>query len=327
MSKIKDIVVREILNSKGSIDVVLESGVIGSSDIDFLSNIDDVNTIKKEIIGIEVFDQESIDNKLFSFNEFDKNLIKGISFAVIHAASLEQGIPLFKYISDSKYLPKLIFEIPKIESDINYLIIPKSYSIEEEIKIGNDILNHFKNIELNNIDLIISTINNLGYKVGEDIFLGIESNLLYDGKYQIGDNNLSSEELISYYKELCNKYPIILIENPVSKSDLEGFKLITEKLGSKNELVCRDNDFSNCIKNECCNSVLISDVSTIMEVLNICEMASKNNYKTIISTTFSTDTGICDLAVALNSDIKINSLNNINMISNRLMEIEENINL
>ena len=192
-------------------------------------------------------------------------------------------------------------------------------------------------------ELIMEAIKKAGYVPGVDVKLGIDvaaSEFYEDGKYVLAGEgrSLTTDELIEFYKELCSKYPIISIEDPVDENDWEGFRKITEELGDKVQLVGDDLFVTNkkCLQkgidNHAGNAILlkVNQIGTITETLETIELARKNNYKTIIShrSGETEDTTIASLAVGLDlGQIKTGSLSRTDRVCkyNELMRIEEEL--
>lgn len=190
-------------------------------------------------------------------------------------------------------------------------------------------------------ELIIQAINDAGYKPSDDVNLTIDvaANSLYcNSKYKLDGKFYTSLELVDYYAYLCDKYPIISIEDAFYEDDWDGFKILTERIGDRVQLVGDDlfvtskKYLSLGIKNKCCNAILIkpNQVGTVSEVLETIDLAHKNGYKTIIShrSGETEDTTISDLAVGLNlGQIKAGSLSRIERVIkyNRLLMIESEI--
>ena len=246
-----------------------------------------------------------------------------------------------------------------------FMIIPNAESIKERIRIGSEVFHNLKKVlnekglatgvgdeggfapDLNSnsegFDLIIEAIKRAGYEPGEDVSLAIDvaaSEFYKDGKYNlVGENrSLTTEELVEFYIELVNKYPIVSIEDPVDENDWEGFKLVTEKLGDKIQLVGDDLFVTNKeylqkgIDLKAGNAILlkVNQIGTITETLETIDLARKNNYKTIIShrSGETEDTTIASLAVGLNlGQIKTGSLSRTDRVCkyNELIRIEEKI--
>lgn len=193
------------------------------------------------------------------------------------------------------------------------------------------------------IEYIIKAIKKAGLKIGRDIniCLDVAANELYvSGKYRIKENNkpVTADELINYYKSLCNKYPIVSIEDPVFEDDWNIWKKLTKELGKKVQIVGDDLFVTNLkrlkkgVKKLAANAILIkpNQIGTVTETLEVINFAKKNKFNTIIShrSGDSEDTFIADLAVATeSSQIKTGSLARSERVSkyNRLLRIEEEI--
>jgi enolase len=193
------------------------------------------------------------------------------------------------------------------------------------------------------IEYIIKAIKKAGLKIGRDIniCLDVAANELYvSGKYRIKKNNkpVTADELINYYKSLCNKYPIVSIEDPVFEDDWNIWKKLTRELGKNVQIVGDDLFVTNLVrlkkgvKELAANAILIkpNQIGTVTETLEVINFAKKNKFNTIIShrSGDSEDTFIADLAVATEStQIKTGSLARSERVSkyNRLLRIEEEI--
>ena len=193
------------------------------------------------------------------------------------------------------------------------------------------------------IEYIIKAIKKAGLKIGRDIniCLDVAANELYvSGKYRIKENNkpVTADELINYYKSLCNKYPIVSIEDPVFEDDWNIWKKLTRELGKNVQIVGDDLFVTNLarlkkgVKELAANAILIkpNQIGTVTETLEVINFAKKNKFNTIIShrSGDSEDTFIADLAVATeSSQIKTGSLARSERVSkyNRLLRIEEEI--
>jgi len=191
--------------------------------------------------------------------------------------------------------------------------------------------------------VIIEAIKRAGYEPGVDVFLAIDvaaSEFYHDGLYVLSSEGkkLTTDELINYYVELINKYPIISIEDPVDENDWEGFRKITELLGNKIQLVGDDLFVTNkkCLEKgiqlHAGNAILlkVNQIGTVTETIETIELAKKNGYKTIIShrSGETEDVTIADLAVGLDlGQIKTGSLSRTDRICkyNQLMRIEEEL--
>ena len=193
-------------------------------------------------------------------------------------------------------------------------------------------------------ELIMEAIRKAGYEPGKDVCLAIDvaaSEFYKDGKYNlVGEGrSLTTDELIDFYDELVNKYPIISIEDPVDENDWDGFTKVTERLGDKIQLVGDDLFVTNkkCLQmgidHHAGNAILlkVNQIGTITETLETIDLAREHGYATIIShrSGETEDTTIADLAVGLNlGQIKTGSMSRTDRICkyNQLMRIEEELN-
>lgn len=250
-----------------------------------------------------------------------------------------------------------------------FMIIPQRDSIKERVRVGAEVFHTLKKVlnerglatgvgdeggfapdldsNTEGFELIVEAIKRAGYEPGVDVSLGIDvaASEFYDkelGKYKFKwstGEEFSTDELINYYEELINKYPIISIEDPIDENDWEGFTKITEKLGSKVQLVGDDLFVTNkkCLQmgidKRAGNAILlkVNQIGTITETLETIELARSNNYKTILShrSGETEDTTIADLSVGLDlGQIKTGSMSRTDRICkyNQLIRIEEELN-
>lgn len=339
--------------------------------------VENVNTIiKNAVIGMDSLNQKELDEKMIELDgtktksKLGANAILAVSMANLKAAALYEGMPLYKYIGNGSQLPIAMMNILNGGAhadnplDIQeFMIVPQRDTMSERIRVGAEVFHHLKkilkdkgmvtavgdeggfapNIGSNEeaLELIVEAIKDANYKPGEDVLLALDiaASELYDnGYYNIEGKKLNISELIAYYEYLVNKYPICSIEDPVDENDWNGFKLITERLGNKIQIVGDDLFVTNKeylqkgIDNKCGNAILIkvNQIGTITETLETIELAKKNNYKTIIShrSGETEDTIIAHLAVGLNlGEIKTGSMSRTDRICkyNELMRIEEEI--
>lgn len=337
------------------------------------------NELRNLVIGYDVYDQRALDYAMIELDgtetksKFGANAILGVSMAAMKAAALEKGLPLYRYIGNGDILPKPMMNIinggahadNKLDFQ-EFMIIPQADTIKERVRIGAEVFHNLKKVlknkglvtsvgdeggfapDLNSntegFELIIEAIKKAGYEPGKDVKLAIDvaaSEFYQDGKYVLAGENrsLTTEELVDFYEELVNKYPICSIEDPVDENDWEGFKLITERLGDRIQLVGDDLFVTNkkCLQmgidNHAGNAILlkVNQIGTITETLETIELARNNGYATIIShrSGETEDTTIADLAVGLNlGQIKTGSLSRTDRVCkyNQLMRIEEELN-
>ena len=197
------------------------------------------------------------------------------------------------------------------------------------------------------IEIIMQAIEKAGYKAGEQIAIALDvaaSELVVDGDYKKGykldseDRVVSSEELVEYYVDLCAKYPIVSIEDGLSEDDWDGFKLMTEKLGDKIQIVGDDlfvtnaNILNEGIQKGIANAILIkpNQIGSVSETMLTVRLAQRNGYKCVMShrSGESEDAFIADFAVALNcGEIKTGSTARGERTAkyNRLLEIENEV--
>ena len=188
------------------------------------------------------------------------------------------------------------------------------------------------------IKIIMEAIAKAGYKAGEQIKIALDvasSELYEDGVYKLEGRTLTSKELVDRYEELCNKYPIFSIEDGLSEDDWEGWKLLTDRLGSKVQLVGDDLFVTNekilkvGIEKGIANAILIkpNHIGSVSQTMQTVRLAQRNGYRCIMShrSGESEDSFIADFAVALNTgEIKTGatSRSERNAKYNRLLEIE-----
>lgn len=344
-----------------------------------LKAVNNVNTILKDsIVGMDIFEQQKIDHKMIDVDgtpnksNLGANAILGVSMAVLKAAANCDNMQLYKYVGNGTSLPVAMMNILNggCHADNNldfqeFMIVPNRDSIHERVRVGAEVFHTLKkllkekgyftgvgdeggfapNLSSNEeaFQLIIEAIKMAGYTPGKDVNLAIDvaaSELYENGKYNIDGKGFTTEELIEYYDELINKYPIISIEDPLDQNDWDGFADITKRLKDRVQIVGDDLFVTNKkylekgIRLGCCNAILIkvNQIGTITETLETIELAKENNCNIIIShrSGETEDTTIADLAVGLNVDqIKTGSLSRTDRICkyNQLFRIEDGLNL
>ena len=232
------------------------------------------------VIGMDAAEQMDLDYAMIKLDgtptksKFGANAILGISMAAMKATALEEGVPLYKYIGDEEELPVPMMNIinggahadNKLDFQ-EFMIIPQRDTIKERVRVGAEVFHNLKKVlnekglatgvgdeggfapdlqsNSEGFDLIIEAIERAGYKPGKDVCLGIDvaaSEFYKDGKYNlVGEGrSLTTDELIDFFEELVDKYPIISIEDPVDENDWEGFTKITERIGDRVQLVGDD---------------------------------------------------------------------------------------
>lgn len=310
-------------------------------------------------------------------SKFGANAILGVSMAALKASALNAGKELYQYVNDKFGNDKMSLPRPMMNI-INggahadnkldfqeFMIIPQRNTIKERVCVGAEVFHNLKKVlnekglatgvgdeggfapdlqsNTEGFELIMEAIKRAGYEPGVDVCLGIDvaaSEFYKDGKYElVGEGrSLTTDELINFYEELVNKYPIISIEDPVDENDWEGFTKITERIGDKVQLVGDDLFVTNkkCLQmgiDNCAgNAILlkVNQIGTITETLETIELARANGYATIIShrSGETEDTTIADLAVGLDlGQIKTGSMSRTDRVCkyNQLIRIEERL--
>ncbi len=340
--------------------------------------------IAEALVGIDAFDQVTVDKTMIELDgtknksELGANALLAVSLATAHAAASQQGIPLFKYLGgpNAKVLPVPMMNIVNggAHSDApidfqEFMIIPKGApTFREALRYGTEIFHALKSIlkdrglataigdeggfapKFNDANDALATISQAiekaGYKLGEEIFFGLDvasseffdkESGLYIFKKSDGSKRTASE-LVSYYKELQAKYPIISIEDGCAENDWAGWKTLTDELGTNTQLVGDDLFVTNVeflqkgIDQGVANSILVkvNQIGTLTETLDAIELAKENRYTAVIShrSGETEDTTIADIAVATNAgQIKTGSLCRTDRVAkyNQLLRIEEEL--
>ena len=304
------------------------------------------------------------------------NAILGVSLAVAKAAADEAGLPLYQYIggANAKELPVPMMNILNggAHADNNvdiqeFMIMPAgAKNFAEALRMGAEVFHALKgvlkgkgyntavgdeggfapNLKSNEeaLQVIMEAIAKAGYKPGEDILLALDvasSELYKDGKYILENEakpEKSADELIAFYENLVNNYPIISIEDGMAENDWEGWKKLTERLGKRIQIVGDDLFVTNPrilkegIAKGIANSILIklNQIGTLTETLDAIEMAKRAGYTTVVShrSGETEDTTLADLAVAVNAgQIKTGSLCRTDRVCkyNQLLRIEDEL--
>ena len=300
------------------------------------------------------------------------NSILAVSIATARAAAKFHNVPLFSYIGGiNNSLPTPLMNIVNGGCHANnnldfqeFMIIPCGFeTFKEALRAGCEVFYSLKKLlEKDNysvsvgdeggfapdfksnkecLDYIMNAIEISNYKPGKDIFIALDvaSSEFFENKKYIlkGESkSLTSSQLIDYYKELINKYPIISIEDGLHENDWIGWAELTKKIGNRCQLVGDDLFVTSVerlrkgIKNFCGNSILIklNQIGTLSETIDTINLAKKNNFSTIIShrSGETEDTFISDLAVGINSgQIKTGSLSRSERVAkyNQLLRIED----
>jgi enolase len=411
--EIVDVYARQILDSRGNptveVEVELEDGTVGRAAVPSgastgifeavelrdndksvymgksvekaVNNVNEI--IAEELVGMNVFDQVSIDKVMLELDgtknksKLGANAMLGVSLACARAAAEYLGISLYQYIGgvNAKVLPVPMMNIMNggSHADNNvdlqeFMIMPAgAESFSEALRMCSEIYHTLKNIlknkglstgvgdeggfapDLNSneeaIEVIVEAIEKAGYKAGEQVFIALDpaSSEFYNTETKMYElkgegRTLTPAEMVDFYANLVEKYPIISIEDGMEEEDWDGWKLLTEKLGGKIQLVGDDLFVTNTerltmgIERGVANSVLIklNQIGTLTETLNTIEMAERAGYTAVVShrSGETEDTTIADLVVAVNAgQIKTGAPARTERVAkyNQLLRIEEEL--
>jgi len=415
MSLIIDVHARQILDSRGNptieVDVLTENGFLGRAAVPSgastgaheavelrdndkavylgkgvlkaVSNVNDI--IAKELQGVDVFDQNSIDKIMIELDgtpnkaKLGANAILGVSLAAAKAAAQESRQPLYRYIGgvNANTLPIPMMNIVNGGSHSDapiafqeFMIMPVGApSFSEALRWGAEVFHNLKKIlhdrglstavgdeggfaptfegTEDGVETILKAIEKAGYKPGEDICLAFDcaaSEFYVNGKYDYtkfeGEKGAirTSEEQAEYLASLTQKYPIISIEDGMAEDDWAGWKILTEKIGDKIQLVGDDLFVTNVIRlqqgidNHTANSILVkvNQIGSLTETIDAVSLAQTHSYTSVMShrSGETEDATIADLAVALNcGQIKTGAASRSDRIAkyNQLLRIEEEL--
>ena len=305
------------------------------------------------------------------------NAILGVSMAVARAAAEEVGLPLFQYLGgvNAKQLPVPMMNIlnggEHADNNVDvqeFMILPVgAKSFREALRMGAEVFHSLKkvlgekglacgvgdeggfapNLDSNRaaLELIVEAISKAGYEPGKDVMLGLDvaATEMYNKetkKYVLAGEGkeLTSEQMVELYEDWANNFPIITIEDGLDEEDWDGWKVLTERLGNKLQLVGDDLFVTNTERLErgieagVANSILVkvNQIGTLTETLDAIEMAKRAGYTAVIShrSGETEDTTIADLAVAVNAgQIKTGAPSRTDRVAkyNQLLRIEEMI--
>ena len=303
------------------------------------------------------------------------NAILGVSMAVAKAAAASVGLPLYLYLGGvyAQELPVPMMNIlnggQHADNNVDiqeFMIMPVgAASFSEALRMNAEIYHGLKallnakglgtglgdeggfapNLKSNEeaIEVILEAVKKAGYKPGEDIMIALDvaaSEFYKDGKYQMEGEGLvkTSNQMVDYLAALCEKYPIVSIEDGLAEDDWKGWKALTKKLGTKVQLVGDDLFVTNeerlleGIKNDTANAILIkvNQIGTLTETFNAIETAKRAGYTCIIShrSGETEDTTLADIAVAVNAgQIKTGAPARTDRVAkyNQLLRIEEEL--
>ncbi|MFN0202268.1 MAG: phosphopyruvate hydratase [Bacteroidia bacterium] len=325
-------------------------------------------------IDAELLELDGTNNK----SKLGANAILGVSLAVAKAAAQTAGLPLYRYVGgvNGRYLPVPLMNIlnggSHADNSIDFqefMIVPvKAESFAEALRMGTETFHALKkvlssekmstnvgdeggfapNLPSNEaaIQMVMRAIEAAGYRPGEDIFIAMDAaaSEFYNeasGKYELKKSTgdlLSSDEMVDFWADWCNRYPIVSIEDGLAEGDWSGWAKLTQRLGKKVQLVGDDLFVTNVeflqrgIKENCANSILVkvNQIGSLTETIEAVQMATRNSYTTIMShrSGETEDTTIADLAVALNcGQIKTGSASRSDRVAkyNQLLRIEEQL--
>ena len=351
-----------------------------------LKAVENVNTkLAPAVIGLEATDQVLVDQTMLKVDgtPFKKNLganaILGVSLAVARAAAESLHMPLYRYIggTNGKVIPTPCMNVinggAHAESSVDFqefFIIPAGFeTFREALRAGTECFHALRKVVKERgyetgvgdeggfapsckkgneepLELIAEAVARAGYKLGEQIFLGMDvaSSEFYEGNgvYNLvksGEGKKTTDEMIAFLEKLVTDYPaIITIEDGLAESDWEGWAKLTARLGKKIQLVGDDLFVTNPafiekgIKSDVANSVLIkvNQIGTLTETLDAIRLAQTNGYTCMVShrSGETEDTTIADLAVAVNAgQIKTGSASRTDRMAkyNQLLRIEEEL--
>ncbi|MDP2807177.1 MAG: phosphopyruvate hydratase [bacterium] len=301
------------------------------------------------------------------------NAVLGVSLAAAHAAASSSGLPLYRYLggANAKTLPVPMmnflnggkhagwnFEMQE------FMIVPAgAKSFSQAIQMASEIfaaltkILHKKGYPVTvgdeggfapplksneeALQLLVEAIEQAGYQPGGEIFLAMDpasTEFFKDGFYQVGGKKLSSAGMVELYASFASKYPLISLEDGLAEDDWDGWKLLTEKLGKKIQLIGDDLFVTNVkrlqmgLERGVANSILIklNQIGSLTETLDCISLARANRYTTVIShrSGETEDTTIAQVAVAVNAgQIKTGSISRSERVAkyNQLMRIEEEL--
>lgn len=349
-----------VLKAVANIDQLIQPKLLG------------LNPSEQEKIDRLMIELDGTENK----SHLGANAILAVSLAVAHAAAADANLPLYRYLAKDQ--TAFVMPIPLMNiinggahADNNvdmqeFMIVPKGApNFAEALRYGAEVFHTLKKVLQKRgyntnvgdeggfapdlpsnqaaIEIILEAIEQAGFRAGKDIYLALDvaSSEFYEaGRYHLESENkfYQPEEFVNYLADWVKQYPIISIEDGMSENDWSGWKLLTEKLGDKVQLVGDDlfvtnpEIFAKGIKAGVANSILIklNQIGTLTETLQAIEMAKANHYSAIIShrSGETEDTTIADLAVATSAgQIKTGSLCRSDRVAkyNRLLYIEDEL--
>ncbi len=359
---------KSVFMGKGVLQAVENvNGAIAEEIVGF--SVFDQNLIDKIMIELDGTENKS---------KLGANAMLGVSLAVAKAAASTLGQSLYRYIGgvSANTLPVPMMNIlnggSHADNSIDFqefMIMPTgASSFSEALRMGTEVFHHLKQVlkdkghstnvgdeggfapnlssNVEAIEVVLQGIEKAGYRPGEDIEIALDpasseyyekENGIYHLKWSTGDK-LTSSEMVDYWADWVEKYPIVSIEDGMDEDDWDGWKLMTEKVGDKIQLVGDDLFVTNVkrlqtgIDKGIANSILIkvNQIGTLTETIDAVNLAKRNSYTSVMShrSGETEDTTIADLAVALNTgQIKTGSASRSDRIAkyNQLLRIEEEL--
>ncbi len=414
MSAIRDIIAREILDSRGNptveVEIWTETGFMGRAAVpsgastgvheavelrdneenrylgkgvkQAVKNVEKL--LREELMGCEVTDQIKIDRMMIdrdgtrNKSKIGANAILAVSLAVAKAAAEEFGQPLYRYLGgvNAHILPVPMMNIlnggAHADNGIDFqefMVMPVgAESFSEGLRMGVEIFHHLKKVLKskgyatnvgdeggfapgikNNeeaIQMVMTAIQAAGYRPLDDVVIALDAaaSEFYDaekGEYvfkKSSGDRLSRNDMVGFWKDWCNRYPIHSIEDGCAEDDWDGWKSLTETLGHRIQLVGDDIFVTNVerlqrgIDEKIANSILVkvNQIGTLTETIEAVNLATRHAYTSVIShrSGETEDTTIADLAVALNTgQIKTGSASRSDRVAkyNQLLRIEEEL--
>jgi len=348
-----------VLNAIANVEQAIAPALVGMSALD------------QEAIDRKMIDLDGTSNKA----KLGANAILGVSLAVAHAAAAHQGMPLYRYLGaeGAHVLPVPMMNIlnggKHADDSVDlqeFMVMPVgAKSFAQALRMGAEVYQALKKVlkaikastsvgdeggfaprlatNREAIEVILDAIEAAGYRAGAECFIALDpaSSEIYDnGKYVLAKEGVSftSAEMVDYYADLVSAYPIISIEDGMAEDDWEGWKLLSEKLGGKIQIVGDDlyttnrERLSRGVTEQSSNSILIklNQIGTLSETLAVMEMARKAGWTSVVShrSGETEDVTIADLVVAMNTgQIKSGAPCRTERVAkyNRLLRIEEEL--
>lgn len=331
----------------------------------------DMDALEQAAIDRALLDLDGTPNK----SKLGANAILGVSMAVANAAANALGIPLYRYLggANAKLLPVPMMNIlnggKHADNNVDiqeFMVMPVGApTFAESLRMGTEVFHHLKkvlqkqglntavgdeggfapNLASNEaaLEVIMKAIEAAGYKAGSDLVLALDvaaTEMFKEGYYHLAGEGLQKtpEEMVAYYEKLVSAYPIVSIEDGLSEDDWDGWKLLTDKLGGRIQLVGDDLFVTNMdrlqrgIDTATANAILIklNQIGSVTETLDCIALAQQYRYNAVIShrSGETDDTTIADLAVATAAgQIKTGAPSRVDRVAkyNRLLRIEEEL--